>query len=211
MADYDKRKRYDENKEWVSDVPLSNYTLQQLAAEPDLATQLKKQLQNATLRQINAQDLKTGHTSLYCAARACNIEAVNYLTEQGAEPDLEQKRGSTSLHVSAFYGHSEMVRCLLESGADYRRENSFKNLAESESSSDEVRRVFTDLKEHPYVQAAADQIDWFKSNVDNIPNHIDEQYFQQRQTLLHCACKKGFYDLVSWLVEERSANSIFMI
>jgi ankyrin repeat protein len=206
LSDYDKRKHYDQTKQWVSNLPLTNYTLQQYAAEPDLASQLKNKLKDATLRDINAQDPKTGHTPLYCAARACNVEAVYYLTEQGAEPDLPTQLGSTSLHVSSFYGHSEMVRCLLESGANYLTQNSFKNLAEAEAFNDDVKGTFAELKQTPFVQAAANQLGWFKTNIDNIENHIDEQYYRLRQTLLHCASKKGFFDLVCWLVEKRSAN-----
>ncbi|CAF3254853.1 unnamed protein product, partial [Rotaria sp. Silwood2] len=159
-----------------------------------------------TLRTINAQDPQTGHTALYCAARACNLEAVYYLIEQGAEPDLAQRTGSTALHVSAFYGHPEMVRCLLECGADYRKKNSINSTAESESYDGDVIQTFNDLKKIPFVQAAADQLDWFKNNISNIKQHVDEQYHLQRQTLLHCASKKGYIDLVRWLVEERSAN-----
>lgn len=206
LSDYDKRKLYDEKKQWISNISLSKYTLQQLAAEPDLVSKLKERLQNATLRQINEQDPVTGHTSLYCAARASNVEAVYYLTEHGAEPDRAQKRGSTALHVSAFYGYPEMVRCMLESGADYRMKNSYGNLAENEAFDDNVKHAFIEMKKEPFVQAAADQIDWFKQNINNISHHIDEQYYRQRQTLLHCACKKGYYNLVCWLIEIRFAN-----
>ncbi|UJR34415.1 hypothetical protein I4U23_021822 [Adineta vaga] len=206
LSNYDKRQNYDENKIWISDIPLAKYTFQQLAAEPVLASQLKNRLKQATLKEIDAQDSNTGHTPLYCAARAGNVDAVIYLTEQGAEPDLSQKLGSSALHVSSFYGHPEIVRCLLESGANYTKLNSFKNLAEKESMSDEVRNTFMILKKDPFVQAGANQINWFKENIHQIPNHIDEQYHRQRQTLLHCAAKKGFFDLVQWLINERQAN-----
>ncbi|CAF2825660.1 unnamed protein product, partial [Rotaria sp. Silwood2] len=79
LSDHDKRKKYDQDGEWRRNISLDNYTLQQLAAEPELATELKIRLQNSTLRTINAQDPQTGHTALYCAARACNLEAVYYL------------------------------------------------------------------------------------------------------------------------------------
>ncbi|CAF3923853.1 unnamed protein product [Rotaria sp. Silwood1] len=206
LSDHDKHKKYDQNGEWINNISLDKYTLQQLAAEPELVGKLKTRLQNATLRDINAQDPQTGHTALYCAARACNVEAVYYLTEQGAEPDLAQRTGSTALHVSAFYGHPEIVRCLLESGADYRKKNRGDKTAEDESYNADIKQMFTDLKNTPFIRAAADQLDWFKHNINNITQHIDEQYYVQRQTLLHCASKKGYIDLVRWLVNERKAN-----
>ncbi|CAF4894223.1 unnamed protein product [Rotaria sp. Silwood1] len=206
LSDHDKRKRYNQDGKWVRDISLEEYTLQQLAAEPELVEELKTRLQNATLKDINAQNPQTGHTALYCAARAGNIEAAYYLIEQGAEPDLSQRTGSTALHVSAFYGHPEIVRCLLECGADYRKKNSGNSTAEDESYGDAVKQAFIVLKNTPFVQAAADRLDWFKNNIDNMKQHIDEQYHVQRQTLLHCTSKKGYIDLVRWLVEERSAN-----
>ena len=52
------------------------------------------------------------------------------------------------------------------------------------------------------------QISWngFRSDPDHLSQHIDYQYHGLRQTLLHCACKKGHEDLVRWLVEEKHAN-----
>lgn len=205
LSDDNKRQIYDESKKWFYKISYPFYTLQQIAGEPSLLSNLKQRLNNANLREINAQDPVTGHTALYCAARAANIPAVLYLIEKGADPDLSQRTQSTALHVGAFYQHPEVVRCLLECGADYRLKNVFGNTAEAESSND-VKQVFLELKKSPFVRAAANELDWFKDNIHNISQHIDEQYFINRQTLLHCASKKGYLDLVRWFVEERSSN-----
>ncbi|CAF3831766.1 unnamed protein product, partial [Rotaria sp. Silwood1] len=34
LSDHDKRRKYDQHGEWINDIPLDKYTLQQLAAEP---------------------------------------------------------------------------------------------------------------------------------------------------------------------------------
>jgi curved DNA-binding protein CbpA len=78
LSDFDKRQRYDSHKEWILELSIDKYTPQQLAAEPDLTRDLKQRLCNATLTEINAQDPITGHTTLYCAARAGNVEAVKF-------------------------------------------------------------------------------------------------------------------------------------
>ncbi|CAM2701482.1 unnamed protein product [Rotaria socialis] len=205
LSDRDKHKKYDETGKWESELPFAQYTLQQLAAEPELAEQLKSRLQKGSLRMMDARDLNAEHTTLYCAARACNLDAVYYLAEQGANPDLAQRGGSTALHVCSFYGHPEMVRCLLESGADYRKKNSGGSTPEDECYNDDVRQVFIELKEKHYVQTAADQLDWLKKNINSV-KHIDEEYHVQRQTLLQCASKKGYLDIVRWLIESCNAN-----
>jgi ankyrin repeat protein len=204
LSDFEKRKRYDTRKEWISELPLNRYTPQQLAAEPELIRELKQNIFSATLTKINAQDPVTGHTTLYCAARAGNVEAVKFLTEHGAEPDLMQRTKSTALHVAAFYGHADIVWYLLESGADYRILNSVNNTPEKEAFNDAVKQVFAELKQIAYVRAAANELEWFLKN--GLTQHQDTEYFAQRQTLLHCASKKGYFDMVRWLVEQGKAN-----
>ncbi|CAF3682849.1 unnamed protein product [Rotaria sp. Silwood1] len=206
VSDYDKRDTYLKSDKWTSNIPISKYTIQQLAAEPELFQELKSSLQQATLKEINSKDSNTRQTPLYCAARVGNLEAVKYLTEQGAESDIAQRTGSSALHAGSFFGHAEIVRCLLECGANYTIENSSNNTAEKEAFDDDVKNTFTDLKMTPFVQMAAHQLDWLKTNLANTKYHIDKQYYALRQTLLHCASKKGYLDCVSWLIEERSAN-----
>lgn len=46
------------------------------------------------------------------------IEMANYLIEQGAELDYQDKKGFTALHYAAKGGHLETVRMLLERGAN---------------------------------------------------------------------------------------------
>ncbi|CAF1204028.1 unnamed protein product [Rotaria sordida] len=204
LSDFDKRKHYDSHNEWISELSIDEYTLQQLAAEPDLIRDLKQRLRSANLTILNAQDPITGHTTLYSAARTGNIEAVKFLTEQGADSDLSQRIQSTALHAASFYGHADIVRYLLESGANYRIANSYGRTAEEEAYNDDVKNVFIVFKQIDYVRVAANELDWFLKN--GLKQCQDTTYFAQHQTLLHCASKKGYFELVRWLIVQCSAN-----
>jgi hypothetical protein len=107
-------------------------------------------------------------------------------------PTLQSSRTSDfvirSRCILVFCGHPEN---------NYRVQNAFKT---------RVTRIFVELKQSPYVQSVANQLDWFKINNDNLWQHIAEQYYTQRQTLLHSASKKGHLDLVKWFVEKRPAS-----
>jgi ankyrin repeat protein len=67
-----------------------------------------------------------------------------------------------------------------------------------------VKKVFIEFKQIDYVRVAANELDWFLKN--DLKQHQDKEYFAQHQTLLHCASKKGYFDLVRLLVVQRSAN-----
>ena len=68
---------------------------------------------------------RTGHISnmrRWCGSDACDINAKT--------PALEGVAGdSTALHVAAAFGHGEVVRLLLEAGADATLEDSERSLA----------------------------------------------------------------------------------
>ncbi|CAF4881177.1 unnamed protein product, partial [Rotaria socialis] len=204
LSDSTKRKLYDNRQEWTFELPIDKYIAQQLASEPALIDGLTERLRNANLAELNAQDPIAGHTTLYCAARAGNIEAVLFLIEQGAEPDLSQRGKRTALHAAAYYGHADVVRCLLENGANYRLKDEINNTAEDQAYNDDVKMVFIELKQSAYIRAAANELDWFFKN--GLTVHQDAEYFSHRETLLHCASKKDFYELVRWLVERCDAN-----
>ena len=68
--------------------------------------------------RINARD-KNGRTALHHAIRGSfSAVAVKYFLEKGADPDIGDVVGYTPLMQAALAGKCEMVRALLESGAD---------------------------------------------------------------------------------------------
>ncbi|CAF2895813.1 unnamed protein product [Rotaria sp. Silwood2] len=75
-----------------------------------------------------------GTTLLYSAARNNHFDLVKYLietcncsinvknedhSEKSEESKLKASTGSTPLHVACFYGHLQIVKYLIENGADY--------------------------------------------------------------------------------------------
>ena len=52
------------------------------------------------------------------AAASGNAAVVQMLLRDGANPDAQQEGGFTALHAAAQHNHVEMVRALLEAGAD---------------------------------------------------------------------------------------------
>ncbi|CAF0829019.1 unnamed protein product [Didymodactylos carnosus] len=203
MVDPVKRKQYDETKQWTKQLPLKDCTLQQLACG-DLDSLIIR-LEKATIKEINAKDPSSGHTPLYCASRVGNLDIVQYLVMNGADPDKYQRTKSTALHVASFYGHLDCAEFLLKSGANYTIVNNFNSTAKEEASDKKIKSLISKLElEDPFVQCAANQIQWFLDGGLK-SHHIDGQN-DLRQTLLHVACKKGYFELVKWLIVEKHAN-----
>ncbi|CAF1172406.1 unnamed protein product [Didymodactylos carnosus] len=203
LADHDARQLYNETKQWTNNISLKGYTIQQMAVEE--LEMLKVKLDGATIGKINSQHPVTGHTSLYCAARAGQLEAVKWLVETGSEPDLSQRTKSTALHVASFYGHKDVVRWLLQSGANYNVRNTYNNIPKSEAYDDEIVKVFTELEKDWFVQASAGNLDYFRKTYPQLNRHIDEQNYLRR-TLLNCVSRKGYIELVKLFVEQYNAN-----
>jgi len=64
---------------------------------------------------------------LYYTCRSNQFEIVKWLLECGADPEITQTNGSTSLHVASWYGWPKIVKYLLERGANPYVKSSFKN------------------------------------------------------------------------------------
>jgi len=124
----------------------------------------------------------------------------------GADPDIAQKNGSTALHVASYYGHTEIVRCLLEAGANPYIPNNFTppSTARQEAAilgDESIELVFQEIADDPtrnqWIQASTGSLPYFKENnlyIDiNTPN-------DHGQTLLHLAAKNGHRELVKYLI-----------
>ena len=66
---------------------------------------------------LTATEPGTGWTPLYCAGVFGHAEALGYLLDQGADPDVPALSGDTLLHFAVASGQSRIATLLLDSGA----------------------------------------------------------------------------------------------
>ena len=206
LTDHEQRTVFDATEKWVHELSLTEYTLQQLANERILCSTLRIALLGALPEEINAQDPGSGYTLLYCAVRAGNDQAVEIAIDRGADLDSIQRDGSTALHAASFYGHSSAVYSLLWNGADFSIRNNYGKRAAKQALNRRIKQVFTELKKSPFVQVAAKRLSWLKTHRYEFAAYINYRYYRCYHTLLHCASKKGFLEIVCWLVEQCSAD-----
>ena len=72
---------------------------------------------------MNAKARSIGVTPLMAAAITGQSDAATLLLTKGAKPDIQNKEGSTALHMAAFFGYLEIVNAMVASGADVNARN----------------------------------------------------------------------------------------
>jgi hypothetical protein len=122
------------------------------------------------------------------------------------ELDRVQANGSTALHAACFFGHTEIVKLLLEKGARRSIENKHKCLPYDEAEKEEIKKLFirpvdrfsNDESGHidwMKCDAAAEQLakdyrfrhtgfGWTSKNIEHRMKHIrDEMSHTEQQTI----------------------------
>lgn len=59
-----------------------------------------------------------GYTGLHWAAHAGHEDMVEFLLQNGVDPNLQDRDGHTALHLAAFSGHDSIINLLLARGSD---------------------------------------------------------------------------------------------
>ena len=62
-----------------------------------------------------------GETALVLAVEHADHETAKALVKAGSDLDFEGRRVGMPLHTAAYFGDIEMMRILLEAGADFRK------------------------------------------------------------------------------------------
>ena len=84
-------------------------------------------------------------SDFYMACRNGDIFMVQRLLKTMDVPEIdkvEASNGSTALHAATYFGHAEVVRCLLRQGASRQIRNKYNNLPADEAQTDEIRQIF---------------------------------------------------------------------
>ena len=95
-------------------------TIWNAARNGDLAA-IERHVQDGT--DINGIDPASGQTPLVWAALVGQLEAVDWLLQNGAAVNGRTKDGGTPLHAAAFLGRVEVAKLLLQHGADLEAKN----------------------------------------------------------------------------------------
>lgn len=66
---------------------------------------------------INARDKVSGETALHIVTQRRDQLWIRFLTEQGANPNIADKNGTTPLQIATSLGYVEGVEALLKAGA----------------------------------------------------------------------------------------------
>ncbi|CAF1189209.1 unnamed protein product [Rotaria sp. Silwood1] len=82
------------------------------------------------------------------------------------EIDQIQANGSTALHAASYYGHTEIVKLLLEKGASRSISNEHKCLPYDETEKDEIKKLFLRQSANRFSDDGSGHIDWMKCDAE---------------------------------------------
>lgn len=73
---------------------------------------------------INTRDLATGDTALHIVAERQDNTWIRFLTQNGANPNIANKKGVTPIMIASAYGNVAGVEALIKGGARIDDQNS---------------------------------------------------------------------------------------
>ena len=116
-------------------------------------------------------------SDFYCACRNNQIDHVKkYLnTLSQDEIDRIEPNGSTALHAASYHGHTEVVRLLLERGADRSILNKFQCLPFDEAPNNEIKQLFYRIPDSNRLVLDTGNIEWEIIDDDVLEKAIEER------------------------------------
>lgn len=126
-----------------------------------------------------------GWSPLMYASWDGDLEKASALINNGADVNLAEKSGSTPLHLAVIQGHFDLVKKLIESGANAS-----------------LNKNSNDNKSPLYLAAENGYIDIFSYLID-IGSELDIEQSDKMNdyTMLHAAVHRGKFDMVKHLLD----------
>jgi hypothetical protein len=111
-------------------------------------------------------------SDFYMACRNNRIEEVKKMLETISQDEKDQlePNGSTALHAASYHGHADIVRLLLENGADRSIQNKFQCLPFDEAATEEIKELFTRIPNANRLVMDTGAIQWELVGGDALEN-----------------------------------------
>jgi hypothetical protein len=116
-------------------------------------------------------------SDFYLACRNNKLEEVKKLLETISQDEIDQvePNGSTALHAASYHGHADIVKLLLERGADRAIRNKFRCLPFDEASTDEIKELFLRIPNSNRLILNTGSIEWELIDDDVLEKAMEER------------------------------------
>jgi ankyrin repeat protein len=83
-------------------------------------------------------------SEFYYACRSGDVAKVKTLLSSMSTTDIDriEPNSSTALHAAAYFGHTDIVRLLLDKGASRSQKNKYDKTPEEEAKTPEIAQLF---------------------------------------------------------------------
>jgi hypothetical protein len=157
---------------------LESSILTTVDATPPIKTRTKKSTEADSIMtsSIDSLILPEKCSDFYLACRYNKIEEVEKLLENIRRDEIDriEPNGSTALHAAAFHGHREIVKLLLEAGADRAIKNKYNCLPFDEAADDATKENFLRIPNANRFVSNTGAIEWELFN-DDVPETAAEE------------------------------------
>ncbi|CAF1329836.1 unnamed protein product, partial [Adineta steineri] len=139
-----------------------------------LSATAKPTIEEETERKIPSKKC----SNFYIACRTNNIEEVKKLLKTITLEQIDQlePNGSTALHAACYHGHSEIVKLLLDEGADRSIHNKHQFLPFDEAKNDEIKQLFFRIPNNNRLVSSTGAIEW-----ELIDDDVSDKAAEERQ------------------------------
>jgi len=134
-------------------------------------------------------------SQLYIACRNGELTKVKELLPQLTLDDIdrEEPNQSTALHAASYYGHTDIVRLLLERGASRQQKNKFGNTPADEAKTIEIAYLFNRDALTPHNRFVANSVsrEWSIQNEFAAASHCRRFYSYTERPPISTIVKKA--------------------